>query len=101
VPSDPIKVQGREKVNDQIPDDGPNLDDEFMRDAFDPNYRFPPIERPPESVRTVMGRVSESMGLLGRCPGCDARVAIEEVRDGMPLAVGVTHQPDCPDAPQE
>jgi hypothetical protein len=53
------------------------------------------IVPPPEQQ---LARV-ESAAMLAhwQCPHCVADLHVDAWRDGLPLAVGVTHQPGCPD----
>ena len=50
---------------------------------------------PPEQQ---LARVEAAAALaLWKCPHCVADLHVDAWRDGLPMAVGVTHQKGCPD----
>lgn len=65
--------------------------------AFDPNFKFPPIVRPSESVETTMARVSAAADLaMQECPYCNMHRELLAMDGALPRAVGLTHEPGCP-----
>jgi hypothetical protein len=70
------------------------MTDDEMRDAFDPNFKLPPIVKPVESVDRVLDKISAAADLImAPCPHCDAKVT----PTSEPGVVGITHEVGCPD----
>ena len=53
-----------------------------------------PVPPPEQQLDRV---ASAAMLVMWQCPHCVADLHVDAWRDGLPLAVGVTHQKGCPD----
>ena len=75
------------------------MTDDELRAAFDPNYKFPPIVAPAESVDTIMARLSAQADLVMQtCPYCSLTMDVNQMVGMLPVAVSFTHEEGCPDA---
>jgi len=72
--------------------------DEFLRSAFRPGGMvFDPIVKPPETPEQTLARVEAHADLvMDQCPHCHAVKHVDEVRDGVAVAMGITHEEGCP-----
>ena len=53
-----------------------------------------PVPPPEQQLERV---ASAAMLVMWQCQHCHADLHVDAWRDGLPLAVGVTHQKGCPD----
>lgn len=73
----------------------PNFDDEFMRAAFDPDFKFAPIVKPAEDE---LRRIEAAALLLETpCQHCNATTKAVSGTGSLPRVLGIDHEPGCPD----
>lgn len=77
--------------------DLPDLDDAFMRAAFDPSFKFPPMPAPP--IEHELARIEgAAMMLEAPCAYCNAATQALAGTGSLPRILGITHEPGCPDS---
>lgn len=75
--------------------DLPDLDDVFMRAAFDPTFRFPPVVPPTEHE---LARIEAAALLLEvPCTHCNAETQALAGSGTLPKVLGIAHEDGCPD----
>lgn len=72
-------------------------DDDFARAAFDPNFKFAPIVRPPESAERTLERLDLLAEInMETCPWCRLGKTPERMDGSVPDVVSTMHADDCP-----
>jgi hypothetical protein len=74
--------------------DLPDMDDAFMRAAFDPSFKLPPIVPP---IDHELHRIEAAAMLLeAPCHHCNAEAEALAGTGSLPRVIGFTHEKDCP-----
>lgn len=77
--------------------DLPDFDDAFMRAAFDPAFKFPPMPAPP--IEHEIARIERSAKLTmdsAPCDQCGAKPTIAGWDGDLPRVMEHPHAPECP-----